>query len=179
MKEEFIQLIWNGIQDVNISGSHPSVIIAQAAVESNWGRSDLSIKYNNYFGIKAGSSWTGKIVNMQTGEVYNGKNVTVTSGFRVYDSLSESIQDRINLLKKHYQAALSAKTPEDEINALKAGGYATSTNYVSTIVDIINVNNLKKYDTMKYIKPTTTYSIFLVLGIAVVALSIFKLIKTK
>ena len=56
----------------DLGGFFKSVIIAQAAIESNWGRSSLSAKYNNYFGIKAGKSWKGKTVNMKTGEVFDG-----------------------------------------------------------------------------------------------------------
>jgi flagellum-specific peptidoglycan hydrolase FlgJ len=175
MKETFIALMWKAIRNVDLKGSHPSVAIAQAAVESAWGGSVLSQDYNNYFGIKAGSSWKGKIVNMATGEVYNGQNVIVTSGFRVYDSLEDSLKDRIQLLVDHYPEALRASTPELEIQALKNGGYATSPNYVQTVVSVIDSNNLRQYDNIKYMKITTTYSIFLALGIAIAALSAYHL----
>jgi flagellum-specific peptidoglycan hydrolase FlgJ len=171
--------MWEAIKEVNLKGSHPSVVIAQGAVESNWGRSDLAKKYNNYFGIKAGSKWTGSVVNLQTGEVYNGQSVNVMSWFRVYDSMEESLRDRIELLTNNYQSALSASTPEQELQALQAGGYATSTTYVSTVMSVIESNNLTIYDKqIQYVmKASTTYSIFLALGIAVVALSAYKLFK--
>ena len=50
----------------------PSIIMAQAILESGWGESELSTKANNYFGIKADSSWTGEVYNGATHEYYNG-----------------------------------------------------------------------------------------------------------
>lgn len=53
-----------------------SPIIAQAINESGWGKSTLAAKYHNYFGMKCGSAWKGKSVNMSTCEEYevgNGK----------------------------------------------------------------------------------------------------------
>ena len=178
-KEQYITQMWEAIKEVDIKGSFPSVIIAQGAVESNWGRSSLATEHNNYFGIKAGSSWTGKTVNMQTGEILNGNNVTISSNFRVYSSIEESLKDRIALLEKYYPAALAATTPMGEVSALKAGGYATALNYVATIVNIIDTNDLTQFDNkIQYImKASTTYSIFLALGIITAGLSLYKLLK--
>ncbi|MDR0606389.1 MAG: glucosaminidase domain-containing protein [Bacteroidales bacterium] len=174
-KEQYISAMWGAIQETDLKGSFPSVVIAQGAVESNWGRSDLSTKYNNYFGIKKGSDWTGKVVNMQTGEVYDGQTVSVSSYFRVYNNIEQSLRDRISLLEKHYTKALSSTTPEAQIAALS--GYATAPNYYNTVISIIDDNNLRNFDNIKYMKANTTYSIFLALGIAVVALSAYKLFK--
>jgi flagellum-specific peptidoglycan hydrolase FlgJ len=174
---QYINAMLSAIGEVNLKGSHPSVVIAQGAVESSWGRSVLSSTYNNYFGIKVGSSWTGKAVNLQTGEVYNGKEVLTSSWFRVYTSIEECLKDRINILKQYYPAALTANSPEIELEALKAGGYATASNYVSTVMSVIQSYSLEKYDNIQYMKANTTYSIFLALGIAVVALSAYKLFK--
>ena len=76
-KTAFINRVWSEIKGEEMTGFFPSVIIAQAAIESNWGQSALAAKYNNYFGIKAGSSWTGKTVNMQTNEVFGAGNCRV------------------------------------------------------------------------------------------------------
>jgi flagellum-specific peptidoglycan hydrolase FlgJ len=131
----------------DIGGFFRSVIIAQAAIESNWGRSSLSAKYNNYFGIKASKSWRGKTVNMKTGEVFDGKQVTINSNFRVYDSLAESIRDRNRLLRMpRYKAVESAATPREQAEAIKSAGYCTATNYVSSIMATIAANNLTCYD---------------------------------
>ena len=178
-KEQFITRMWEAIKEVDIKGSFPSVIIAQGAVESNWGRSELAATYNNYFGIKAGSSWTGKTVNMQTREVINSSSVIIPSNFRVYASIEESLKDRIALLAKSYPAALAAVTPEGEIVALKQGGYATATNYVTSLLNTIQANNLTEFDNKikNIMSAKTTYSLFLAMGVFVAGLSLYKLIK--
>ena len=131
----------------DLGGFFKSVIIAQAAIESNWGRSALSAKYNNYFGIKAGKSWQGKTVNMKTGEVFDGKNVTINSNFRVYDSLADSIRDRNRLLRMpRYKAVELADTPQKQAEAIKAAGYCTATNYVESIMATVKANGLTLYD---------------------------------
>ena len=149
-KTEFINRVWDEIKGENMTGFFPSVLIAQAALESNWGMSKLSANYNNYFGIKAGNSWTGKTVNMQTGEVFGGQSVTINSDFRVYDSLIDSIRDRNRLLStSRYAAVRQATTPEAQITAIKNAGYATALSYVSAVMSTINANNLLKFDDLK------------------------------
>lgn len=148
LKKVFIARMLFALDEIDdLGGFFKSVIIAQAAIESNWGRSSLSSKYNNYFGIKAGKSWKGKTVNMKTGEVFDGKNVTINSNFRVYDSLAESIRDRNRLLRMpRYKAVESADTPRKQAEAIKAAGYCTATNYVESIMATINANGLTLYD---------------------------------
>lgn len=148
LKKVFIARMLFALDEIDdLGGFFKSVIIAQAAIESNWGRSALSAKYNNYFGIKAGKSWKGKTVNMKTGEVFDGKNVTINSNFRVYDSLADSIRDRNRLLRMpRYKAVEPADTPQKQAEAIKAAGYCTATNYVASIMATINANGLTLYD---------------------------------
>jgi len=72
--------------------------VAQAALESEWGRSLLARKYNNLFGVKAFSTWTGERAPMLTKEYYGGKYVTVQSWWRVYPSYNECIVDYAQLI---------------------------------------------------------------------------------
>lgn len=148
MKKAFIARMVFALAEIDdLGGFFKSVIIAQAAIESNWGRSALSAKYNNFFGIKAGKSWKGKTVNMQTGEVFDGKNLTINSNFRVYGSLVESIRDRNRLLRMpRYKNVEPAKTPLEQVQAIRFAGYCTATNYVSSIMATITANNLTMYD---------------------------------
>lgn len=149
-KQDFIQRVWSEIKGEPMDGFFPSVLIAQAALESNWGQSVLAAKYNNYFGIKAGSSWTGPTVNMQTGEVLNGQNVTISSNFRVYNSLIESVRDRNKLLStSRYASVRQAATPLAQAQAIKDSGYATALNYVSSIMSVISANHLTEFDDLK------------------------------
>ena len=83
------------IDNYKKSGVLPSVTISQAILESNWGKSELSAKYNNYFGIKASVGWNGKIATFSTKENYND---TIKANFRAYDSLEESVNDFGNFL---------------------------------------------------------------------------------
>ena len=72
------------------SGIFIETLLGQSILETSSGKSLLSSKYNNYFGIKANKAWKGRTVNMKTGEVFNGKSVTINSDFRVYDFIISS-----------------------------------------------------------------------------------------
>ena len=70
-----------------------SPIIAQAIIESGWGKSGLASKYHNYFGLKCGSSWKGKSVNMTTKEEYKVGTITnIRDNFRVFDDFDDGIR---------------------------------------------------------------------------------------
>lgn len=151
-KNEFIPTIAPLVQAENKKRGYPlfsSIVIAQAICESGWGQSKLMMKANAIFGIKAGSSWKGKVYNAKTQECYDGKTYTnISACFRAYDNLSESIADYFDLITKstRYRKACVANTPKECIQAIKNGGYATSPTYVNTIMSIINKNNLTEYD---------------------------------
>lgn len=135
------------------TGLFPSVLMAQAIVESNNGNSELARVYHNHFGIKADSSWKGKKVNFKTREVFDGKDVVIGDFFRVYSSDAEGFKDRTKFLKSNprYTKAgvFSAKTPEAQIEALKKAGYATDPLYVTLLTSILNKYKLSVIDTLK------------------------------
>lgn len=131
---------------------YPSVVIAQAICESGWGQSKIMMKANAIFGIKATSSWKGKVYNANTQECYDGSTYTnITACFRAYNSLAESISDYFDLITKaeRYRKACVSNSPLECITAIKNGGYATSPTYINTIMSIINSNNLTKYDNVE------------------------------
>jgi peptidoglycan hydrolase FlgJ len=111
-------------------GVSPKILLAQAAIETGWGRSVVG---NNLFGIKAGSSWMGQKVDAATHEFENGEMVGITDAFRAYPSIEASVRDFAALVAKspRYRAALGAG---DDVVAyaqnLIAGGWATDPNYV-------------------------------------------------
>ena len=149
--KEFIEFIAPyAVQDMKSSGILASVTIAQAILESNWGKSGLSKNYNNYFGMKAGSSWTGKTVDISTTECdASGCHSGVPATWRVYESPIFSIQDHSRLLHSNrYKDVVGVKDYERAITIIKNGGYATDPNYVSKIVSLIESNNLAEYDKM-------------------------------
>lgn len=133
------------------TGLFPSVAMAQAILESGDGHSTLSRPpHYNFFGIKADKSWTGKTVTKRTREVINGKDVYVDAPFRSYNSPEDSFRDRTKFLvqNKRYttHGVFSALTPEGQANSLQSAGYATDPKYAQLLIQIINQNNLKKYD---------------------------------
>lgn len=127
---------------------YPSAIIAQAACESNWGKSSLSAKYHNYFGMKCGSKWKGKSVNMKTKEEYTkGTLTTIKDNFRAYDTLEEGIKGYFEFIDcTRYKNLKIATSCKDYITKLKNDGWATSSTYISTLSSIVEGNNLTKYD---------------------------------
>lgn len=151
-KSEFIPTIGPLVQAENKKRGNPlfsSVVIAQAICESGWGQSKIMMKANAIFGIKASSSWKGKVYNANTQECYDGSTYTnITDCFRAYNNLEESIADYFDLITKteRYRKACVANSPLECITAIKNGGYATSPTYINTIMSIININNLTKYD---------------------------------
>ena len=127
-----------------------SPIIAQACCESAWGQSWISKEpYYNFFGMKCGSSWTGRSVNAKTKEEYTkGTLTSITANFRAYDSVDEGVKGYFEFIQaKRYSNLKEATSYEDYIEKIKADGYATSSTYIKTIVSIIEKYQLYKYDT--------------------------------
>jgi len=124
----------------------PSVAIAQAALESAWGTSGLTTKYNNLFGIKG--SYGGNAASMATWEVYGGITYNITANFRAYPSWETSIKDYGAFLNvnSRYKKALGLTNYKDQIKAIHEAGYATDPNYQSKIISIIEANNLVQFD---------------------------------
>ena len=157
-KQEFLNKIIPIIQNENSKRGNPlynSVVIAQAICETGWGTSSLMMKANAIFGIKATSTWKGKVYNSNTKECYDGINYTnINACFRAYDSLEQSIYDYFELITKseRYKKAINCNTPLECITAIKNGGYATSPTYIDTIMAIINSNNLPIYDNVNNVE---------------------------
>ena len=125
-----------------------SPIIAQAILESGWGKSGLASKYHNYFGLKCGSSWKGKSVNMATKEEYKvGMLTNIRDNFRVYDSMDAGVKGYFDFINTSRYANLKGvKNPEEYVRRIKADGYATSSKYVDNIMRVIRDNKLTRFD---------------------------------
>ena len=126
-----------------------SPIIAQAILESGWGKSTLASKYHNYFGLKCGGAWKGKSVNMATKEEYKvGTLTNIRDNFRVYDSMEAGVKGYFDFINTSRYANLrGVKNPEEYVRRIKADGYATSSAYVTNLMAVIRVNNLTRFDT--------------------------------
>ncbi|WP_412990448.1 glycoside hydrolase family 73 protein [Pediococcus siamensis] len=132
-------------------GILPSITIAQAILESDWGTSQLSKSYNNYFGIKGTIYQTTK--EMKTQEFVNGKWITVTARFRVYNNWQDSVKDHTLLFvngtnwnRNQYQSVLQAKNYKAAAQALYTAGYATDPDYPEKLINLIQTYQLQKYD---------------------------------
>ena len=125
-----------------------SPIIAQACCESAFGTSSLGYKYHNYFGMKCGSSWKGKSVNLKTKEEYSvGQLTTIRDNFRVYDSMEEGVIGYFNFIStKRYANLKEATTPRQYLEMIKADGYATSSTYIATNMNLVDKYGLTRFD---------------------------------
>lgn len=155
-KDNFIASIKDyAINNYKNYGVLPSITISQAIIESNWGTSELASKYNNYFGVKADSRWTGKIVNYSTKENY--KDV-IKANFRAYNSVEESVNDQGKFLSNNSRyrdnGLFSSTSYIGQANALEKAGYATAKDengeaiYADTLIRVIRENNLMIIDSM-------------------------------
>ena len=129
-----------------------SPIIAQAILESAWGGSKLSAKYHNYFGLKCGSKWTGKSVNMKTAEEYTpGTKTVIKDNFRVYDSMEAGIKGYFEFIQlERYHNLRGIEDQQKYLETIKADGYATSSTYVSDLLKVIKAYDLTRYDREVY-----------------------------
>ena len=127
-----------------------SPIIAQACVESAFGTSALGKKYHNYFGMKCGSSWKGASVNMSTKEEYTpGKVTNIKDNFRVYANMEEGVKGYFDFINKtRYKNLLTATDAKGYLTLIKQDGYATSSSYITTNMNVVTKYGLTKYDTI-------------------------------
>ena len=128
----------------------PSAVIAQAILESGWGDSQLAKSYN-FFGMKCGSGWTGKVVSMKTQEQRaDGSYYTITAQFRGYNSLEEGINGYFDFISKpRYNNLKEATSPRDYLQKIKNDGYATSLKYVDNNMRVVNTYDLTRFDNMQ------------------------------
>lgn len=136
--------------DYSRNGIFASVTLAQSIIESGWGKSGLTQKANNMFGIKCSSNWDGECINMTTGEYGTGGYYTTDANFRKYPSIEDSVNDHSLFLQVNprYSAAgvFDATTYQEQIRAIHSAGYATDPNYSTTIINAIQTYNLDAYD---------------------------------
>ena len=126
-----------------------SPIIAQACIESAYDGSLLAYKYHNYFGMKCGSSWKGRSVNLRTKEEVNSTLVSIRDNFRVYATMEQGVSGYFDFIStKRYANLKDADTPEEYLKRIKADGYATSSSYVNTNMNCIRKWDLEEWDSV-------------------------------
>jgi len=144
-KKEFFQKYANFAKSsANGTGISPLLILSQAYLESGGAKSSLSSKYNNFFGVKADSSWQGKRVLLETNEQNRaGQVIKIKAYFRVYNNPSESFSDHIKFLKSNPRYAKSglfsyADNFLKQADTLQKAGYATDIHYADKLKSLSN-----------------------------------------
>lgn len=143
--EAFISELWphaqRAAEDLGVS---PKVLLAQAALESGWGKRQIRHVDGrpsfNLFGIKAGKSWAGDRVQVSTLEYTGTVSERRRENFRAYDSLSEAFDDYVGLLKNNSRYRQALEAGEDQgafADALQRAGYATDPRYAAKIKSIL------------------------------------------
>jgi flagellar protein FlgJ len=145
MKQKFLDMIGPAAEKAGRElGIDPKAIIAQAALETGWGRStpgqhSSEAGSNNLFGIKAGASWNGAAVDAATHEYAGGVARGEVARFRAYDDAQASVSDYVSLLRDNPRYAAALNTGGDVrafATALQRGGYATDPNYANKLVGV-------------------------------------------
>ncbi|MBK8445153.1 MAG: glucosaminidase domain-containing protein [Micropruina sp.] len=135
-----------------------AVTIAQSMLESGWGRSGLTTKYSNYFGIKCGatiSPYQKGCVALASYEYVKGKKKKYVSRFRTYSSMEKSFLDHGRLLDYADRYNPAFKYPNDPnkfIRAVHKAGYATDPNYSTLVINLMKKWNLYRFDVVKKAK---------------------------
>ena len=124
-------------------GVDPRYLVAQAALETGWGKSIIrhsdGTSSHNLFGIKTHNSWDGESTKVLTTEYQGGKAVKAAASFRQYDSFAQSFEDYVSFLQSNgrYETALnSTENPERFVRELQQAGYATDPHYARKINQI-------------------------------------------
>lgn len=133
-------------------GIFASVSMAQAMVESDFGRSGLADKYYNLFGVKTDKD-DPMGVDLKTSEYIDNKWVEIVDRFKVYNSWGESMEAHAKLLvngtswdSDYYQAVRDGKTPQDQAQGLQSSGYATDPDYANKLINIMEEWDLYQYN---------------------------------
>jgi len=126
-----------------LSGIPHQLIIAQAALESGWGKREILTEdgkpSHNLFGVKATAGWQGETTEITTTEYENGVAQKIKDKFKVYSSYAEALEDYTSLISRNprYKNVVKSETPEIAAKALQSAGYATDPAYAKKLINII------------------------------------------
>lgn len=129
----------------------PSLVVAMAIKESNWGKSLLSANYFNYFGMKWNTKCGTKWVELNTKEwdKASGKYITVKAKFRAYANMTEGIKGFYDFILgyKRYSNLIGETNPAEACKKIQADGWATAPTYATSLYnDYIIKYNLTRFD---------------------------------
>ena len=141
------KLMPHALEASQATGVPARFMLGQAALESGWGKREIrtadGMPSYNLFGIKAGSSWKGPVVETVTTEYVNGVAQKNVEKFRAYNSYADAFKDYANMLSKNPRYAGVMAQAAQGMNAegfaqgLQRAGYATDPNYADKLSRII------------------------------------------
>lgn len=140
-RKDFVNRVWEHAAEAGQAiGVSPHFLVAQAALESGWGKAEIKSgdgkPTHNLFGIKAGASWKGKVVFSPTTEYVNGKPQAKLEPFRAYGSYAEAFRDYAKLITgnpRYAGAVENAANPSAFARELQKAGYATDPHYAAKL----------------------------------------------
>lgn len=132
------------------SGVPASFTVAQAALESGWGESQLAREARNLFGIKADKGWQGEVWTRNTREYLRGAWVMVPARWRKYADWQGSMDDHAAFLRgnRRYKLCFAHQDGEAFARAVAAAGYATDPDYADKLVAVMRRHRLSRLDTL-------------------------------
>jgi flagellar protein FlgJ len=147
---DFVSRVWpHAVEAAAEIGVPPHFLVAQAALESGWGRheprrADGSPSYN-LFGIKAGRQWSGEVVSAPTDEYIDGQRLRQVERFRAYDSYGDAFRDYARLIagSPRYAAVVGAGSGMEFAKQLQQAGYASDPMYADKLARIIHGETLR------------------------------------
>ncbi|ODR35516.1 glucosaminidase domain-containing protein [Eisenbergiella tayi] len=161
-REEFVEYIGRlAAVDMQTSGILASITAAQSILESGYGKSELALNALNLGGMKAelsgntwASAWDGRTYIKDTAEQReDGSYYTVTAAFRAYPSVAAYLADHSAYLagaragnNLRYAGVVGGRNYRRAFEIIKAGGYATSKDYVNNLCNVVERWNLTRYD---------------------------------
>lgn len=148
---EFVSRVWpHALEAAAQVGVPAHFLVAHAALETGWGRheprrADGSPSFN-LFGVKAGRSWRGDVVEATTTEFSGGVASQTQERFRAYGSYAESFRDYAALIagRPRFSSVLGASDGTDFARKLQQAGYATDPMYADKLARIINGGTLRQ-----------------------------------
>ncbi|MCI8306631.1 MAG: hypothetical protein HFH14_01150 [Lachnospiraceae bacterium] len=126
----------------------PSLTIAQAILESRWGKSELAVECHNYFGMKWVEGCGCDYRTFKTGEQWpDGTRYNVNAKFRSYKSMNEGIKGYYEFLQyPRYRNLRGIKDYKEACERIGTDGWATSLNYTNNLIALIKTHKLYEYD---------------------------------
>lgn len=148
--KEFVNRVWpQAVEASRSTGIPPQFVVAHAALESGWGRSEIrradGSTSHNLFGVKAGKNWNGPTVDAVTTEYVDGQPQQSIERFRAYASYDEAFRDYAGLLRSNprYSGVIGSQDGAEFAKGLQRAGYATDPAYADKLTRIISGPSLR------------------------------------